>query len=84
MFVKKVSETGADIVCLSTLMSTSMPNMKRVIELLADAGLRERVKVMVGGGPVSQAFACKIGADGYSANAVDAVKLADRLLGAPR
>lgn len=80
-FVEKVREEQADIVCMSTLMTTSMNNMQRVIESLKEQGLREQVKIMVGGGPISQNFADKIGADGYSVTAVEAVKLADRLSG---
>ena len=81
-FISAAKEENADIIALSTLMSTSMANMKRVIELLSESGLRGCMKVMIGGGPISQAFADKIGADGYSANAIEAVKLADRLLSA--
>lgn len=80
-FVQKVEEEHADIVCMSTLMTTSMNNMLRVIDSLKEKGLRNQVKIMVGGGPISQNFADKIGADGYSVTAVEAVKLADRLSG---
>ncbi|OUP01168.1 cobalamin-binding protein [Drancourtella sp. An210] len=79
-FVDTAKEEQADLVCLSTLMTTTMGGMKTVIELLKDAGIRDQVKVMVGGGPVSQSFAAKIGADGYSQNAVEAVRLAKDLL----
>lgn len=79
-FVTKAKEIGADMVCLSTLMSTTMDGMARVIELLEKEGLREQVTVMVGGGPLSQAFADRIGADGYAENATGAVKVARRLL----
>lgn len=79
-FVDTAKEEQADLVCLSTLMTTTMGDMKTVIELLKDAGIRDQVKVMVGGGPVSQSFAAKIGADGYSQNAVEAVRLAKDLL----
>lgn len=78
-FVEKVREEQADFVCMSTLMTTSMNNMQRVIDSLKEQGLRDQVKIMVGGGPISQNFADKIGADGYSVTAVEAVKLADRL-----
>ncbi|CVK18116.1 corrinoid protein [Sporomusa sphaeroides] len=80
-FIECVKNTGASVVALATLMSTSTGNMKKVIDLLQQAGLREGVKVIVGGGPISAAFAEKIGADGYAVNAVEAVKLADRLVG---
>lgn len=79
-FIETVKESGAQVVALSTLMSTSMNNMKKVIEHLVAEGLRDRVKVIIGGAPISPAFAKKIGADGYSANAMEAVKLVQRLL----
>lgn len=79
-FVDKVKETGADIVCLSTLMSTTMDRMEDVIELLKREGLREQITVLVGGGPISQAFADRIGADGYSENAIGAVRLVKEIL----
>lgn len=78
-FVKTAKEQGAKVIALSTLMSTSMANMGKVIELLKQEGIRDQVKVIVGGGPISQSFADKIGADGYSGSAVEAVKLVDRL-----
>ncbi|MEF9983396.1 MAG: corrinoid protein [Oscillospiraceae bacterium] len=81
-FVDIVREQGAKVVAMSTLMSTSTGNMKKVVELLVTAGLRENVKIIVGGAPISSAFAKKIGADGYSENAVEAVKLVNQLLGA--
>ena len=79
-FVDTAKETRADLVCLSTLMTTTMSGMKTVIDLLKEAGIRDEVKVMIGGGPVSKNFADKIGADGYSQNAVEAVRLAKSLL----
>ena len=81
VFVKAVEEHGADIVGISALMTTTMPGMKRTIDALARAGLRERVKVMVGGAPVSQAFADEIGADGYARDATLAVQKAKALRG---
>ena len=80
-FVEAVQEQDAQLVAMSTLMSTSMENMKKVIDALEAAGLRDKVKVIVGGAPISPAFAQRIGADGYSATATEAVRLADRLLG---
>src|SRR3989442_995835 len=68
-FVAAVQEHSANIVGISALMTTTMPAMKRTIDALIKAGLRERVKVMVGGAPVSQAFADEIGADGPSRGA---------------
>ena len=80
-FVDAVKEHDAQAVGLSTLMSTSMDNMGKIVQLLKEQGLRDRVKVIIGGGPISQGFADKIGADGYSASAVEAVKLLDKLMG---
>ena len=79
-FVDTAKEQNADFVCMSTLMTTTMGGMETVIHLLEEAGIRNKVKVMIGGGPISQKFADKIGADGYSQNAVEAIKLAKRLL----
>lgn len=81
-FVDAAVGEGAQVIALSTLMTTSMPNMRRVIELLEERGVRDRFKVIVGGGPVSQAYADTIGADAYSTDAVDAVRVVDLLLGA--
>lgn len=79
-FVEAAKREGAKVIALSTLMSTSLMNMGKVIERLKEEGMRAQVKVIVGGAPVSPAFAEKIGADGYSATATDAVKLVNRLL----
>jgi corrinoid protein of di/trimethylamine methyltransferase len=79
-FVDAAVAENADIIGLSTLMTTTMPNMAEVIRILKESGRREQFKVIIGGGPVSQAYADKIGADGYSANAPGAVKLAKKLL----
>ncbi|MBD5314446.1 MAG: hypothetical protein HDS06_09585 [Bacteroides sp.] len=81
-FVEEVRKSDADILCMSALLTTTMTYMKDVIEALEAAGLRDKVKVMVGGAPVSQHFADEIGADGYSDNANTAVALARRLVGA--
>ena len=80
VFVDTAIAENADIIGLSTLMTTTMPNMAEVIRLLEKSGKRAQFKVIVGGGPVSQAFADKIGADGFSSNAPGAVKLAKKLL----
>ncbi|SNS25728.1 methylmalonyl-CoA mutase C-terminal domain-containing protein/methyltransferase cognate corrinoid proteins [Anaerovirgula multivorans] len=80
-FINVVKEKDASVVALSTLMSTATSNMKRVVELLVKEGMRDSVKVIIGGGPTSPEFAKKIGADGYSKNAVEAVKLVNRLMG---
>lgn len=79
-FIAKVREVNADMLCLSTLMSTTMDGMADVIELLNRNDLREKVIVMVGGGPVSQSFADCIGADGFAENAIRAARVAKKLL----
>jgi len=81
-FVAAAAEHNADIVGISALMTTTMPGMKRTIDALAKAGLRDRVKVMIGGAPVSQAFADEIGADGYARDSTLAVLKAKALVGA--
>ncbi len=81
-FIETVRETGAGLVGLSALLTTTMSGQKKVIEDLRIAGLRERVRVMVGGAPVSQKWADEIGADGYAQDAVAAVDLAARLAAA--
>jgi len=82
-FVKAAEEHDAQIVGISALMTTTMPAMKRTIDALQKAGLRDRVKVMVGGAPVSQAFCDEIGADGYARDSTMAVVRAKQLLGVP-
>ena len=79
-FVDKAKETNAELICISTLMTTTMSGMEEVIHLLEKEGMHGKVKVMVGGGPVSQRYADQIHADGYSKNAVDAVKVAKQIL----
>jgi len=80
-FVTAVKETKATLVGASALLTTTMPEQKKVIEALDEAGLRGQVKVMVGGAPATQTWADKIGADGYAENAIAAVALARRLVG---
>lgn len=75
-FVAAVKEKGAQIVALSALLTTTMPGMRKVIEELDKAGVRDQTKVMVGGAPVTQRFAEEIGADGYSESAAGAAALA--------
>jgi corrinoid protein of di/trimethylamine methyltransferase len=79
VFVEQAAAADADIIGLSTLMTTTMGAMAEVVRLLDERKARPRIKVMVGGGPVSQQFANRIGADGYAANASAAVALARRL-----
>ena len=81
-FVDYVRDNDVDILCMSSLMTTTMPGMGKVIEKLKKADLRDKVKIMVGGAPVSPAFAEKIGADGYTRNAIEAVEFAKKLVGA--
>jgi 5-methyltetrahydrofolate--homocysteine methyltransferase len=81
-FVEAVRSTGAQIVVMSALLTTTMPNMKTTIEALKAAGLRSNVKVMVGGAPLTQQYANDIGADGYAPDASRAVAAAKSLLGA--
>ena len=80
-FVSKAKEHSADIIGIATLMTTTMPGMQEVVDLLQKEDNRKRYKVMVGGGPISPAFAKKIGADAYARNAADAVKVAESLVG---
>jgi|UniRef100_A0A7C4L0Z1 5-methyltetrahydrofolate--homocysteine methyltransferase len=80
-FVEAVRSSGAQLVALSALLTTTMPNMKNTIEALQQAGLRGQVKVMVGGAPVTETFARQIGADGYAPDASRAVMLAKSLMG---
>ena len=80
-FIEEVKKNQPDILCMSALLTTTMGYMKEVIDALEQAGIRDQVKVMVGGAPVTQGFADEIGADGYSDNANSAVTVAKQLLG---
>ncbi len=80
-FIEEVKKNQPDILCMSALLTTTMGYMKVVIDALEEAGIRNQVKVMVGGAPVSQGYADEIGADGYSDNANSAVTVAKQLLG---
>ena len=79
-FVKASKENGARVVAMSAMLTTTMSEMKAVINALSDAGLRDSVKVLVGGAPVSEAFAQSIGADGYAPDAGSAVENLRELL----
>ena len=79
--IEQVGEIKPEILGLSALLTTTMPEMKNVIEALKEKGLRNSVKVIVGGAPVDSAFAERIGADGYGDDAAEAVKQARRLIG---
>jgi corrinoid protein of di/trimethylamine methyltransferase len=79
-FVKKTQELNADIVALSALLTTTLPAQRDVIEALKKAGLRQKVKVLVGGAPATAKWAEEAGADGYGEDAIEAVKVAKKLL----
>lgn len=79
-FVESIKDENADLVGMSALLTTTMINMKTVIEGLKEAGIRESIKVIIGGAPVTQAYADQIGADGYAADAATGVDVAKKLL----
>jgi corrinoid protein of di/trimethylamine methyltransferase len=81
-FVAAVKENDATLVGASALLTTTMPEQQEIIEELKEAGLRDQVKVLVGGAPITQSWAEKIGADGYAEDAIAAVDLAKKLVGA--
>lgn len=80
-FVKAVKEKNPQILGLSSLLTNTMPSIKTVIAALKEAGLREQVKIMIGGAPVTQEFADDVGADGYASDAAGAVALARGFMG---
>lgn len=82
-FIAAIRETNAELVGMSALLTTTMREQKTVIDALEDAGLRDQVKVMIGGAPVTQSWADQIGADGYAEDAIGAIDLAYRLIDAP-
>jgi 5-methyltetrahydrofolate--homocysteine methyltransferase len=79
-FVAAIRDKKAHILCLSALLTTTMPMMRDTVAAIEESGLREQVKIMVGGAPVTQGFADEIGADGWAPDAGSAVKLAKRLM----
>lgn len=79
-FIEAIKEHNADIICMSALLTTTMVYMKEVIAAVEAAGLKDKVKIMIGGAPLNQAFADQIGANGYSDNANSAVQLAKKLI----
>jgi corrinoid protein of di/trimethylamine methyltransferase len=81
-FIAIAQERNAHIIAMSALLTTTMPSMKTTIEALKQAGVREKVKVLIGGAPITQKYAEEIGADGFSDNAVGAVALAKKTLAA--
>ncbi len=82
-FVAKVKQTGANLVGLSALLTTTMVVQKEIIDALSAAGIRQQVKVIVGGAPVTRSWAAEIGADGYAEDAIEAVQLATQLIAVP-
>ena len=81
-FVERVKELKPDLLLLSALLTTTMPNQQKTIAALKEAGLRDAVKVMIGGAPTTRAWADEIGADGYAEDAIEAVATAKGLVGA--
>jgi 5-methyltetrahydrofolate--homocysteine methyltransferase len=79
-FLDAVVSKGVDVIAMSALLTTTMPNMKVTVEALKEAGLRDKVKVIIGGAPITDAYAKEIGADGYAADASRAVALAKSLV----
>ena len=79
-YVDAIKNQGVQIVAMSALLTTTMLSMKEIIDAITAAGLRDQVKVMIGGAPVTKEFADEIGADGYSPDAASAVDLAKRLV----
>jgi len=80
IFIDAIKENDAEIVGASALLTTTMQQQRKLIEAIEEAGLRDRVKVIVGGAPVTESFAAEIGADGYAEDAISAVDLAFRLI----
>jgi len=78
-FLERAEAVGADFICLSALLTTTMANQRRLVEMLKQKDVRAKYRVLVGGAPATQKWADEIGADGYAENAVAAVKLAKRL-----
>lgn len=83
-FLLKAKEVNADIIAVSSLMTTTMPFMKDLIEALQSAGIRDRFRILVGGGPVTEKWAKEIGADGYGRDAAEAVRAAKEIMAVKR
>ena len=79
-FVQQVKEIKPDILGISALLTTTMPQMKRVIDAVTEAGLRKNLKIITGGAPVNQKFSNDIGADGYAQDAGEAISIVKRLM----
>jgi 5-methyltetrahydrofolate--homocysteine methyltransferase len=80
-FVNAIKEYQPDIVGMSALLTTTLPYMKETIEAIEEAGLRDQVKIIIGGAPVTQNYADQIGADGYAPEAASATELCKKLMG---
>jgi corrinoid protein of di/trimethylamine methyltransferase len=80
-FIESAENLNAELIAVSSLMTVTMPGQRQLIEDLKELGIRDKFKVLVGGGPVTEDWANEIGADGYAANASEAVKVAKRLVG---
>jgi corrinoid protein of di/trimethylamine methyltransferase len=83
-FIEAIKEKNVNIVAMSALLTTTMPSMKTTIEALKKSGVREQVKVLIGGAPITQGYANEIGADGYSDNAAEAVAMAKKAIAAAK
>ncbi|HWQ92970.1 MAG TPA: corrinoid protein [Clostridia bacterium] len=81
-FIEAVRDKSANVIAMSALLTTTMPAMKTTIDALKQAGVRDKVKILIGGAPITQKYADEIGADGYSENAVGAVALAKKAVAA--
>jgi dimethylamine corrinoid protein len=79
-FIEKAKEVNADIIAASTLMTATMPQMEALVKATKDAGIRDKVIIMMGGAPISSAFVQHVGADGSAEDCVEAIKVADQLL----
>jgi 5-methyltetrahydrofolate--homocysteine methyltransferase len=79
-FVSAIQDNDVDVVALSALLTTTMPSMESTIKAISDAGLRDRVKIIIGGAPVTQEYADKIGADGFATDASSAVTVTEALV----
>ena len=80
-FVRNVKEKDAGMLCLSALLTTTMPMMRQTVEAVVESGLRDNVKILIGGSPVTQGYADDIGADGYAPDAGSAAKMAKAMFG---
>ena len=79
-FIESVTQNGAQVICMSALLTTTMPSMKTTVDAVKEAGLTDKVKTMIGGAPVTQAYADQIGADGYAPDAASAADAAKELI----